>query len=109
MTWLNFGVVRQDGAVLVQGYASKGTSRGWQVRRAASAMPSREGARAGVSSFAYQGTNSHVIVGGTCDSPARVDLRQRQWQRRRFWFQVLRLRLAASIMPARPVLAFSLQ
>lgn len=75
--------------VVLQGYASKGTARGWQVRRAASAMPTRDGARAGVSSFAYQGTNSHAIVGGACAFPARVDLRQRQWQRRRFWFQVL--------------------
>lgn len=51
-------------------------------------MLTREAAKAGVSSFAYQGTNSHVIIGGPCACPARVQQPLRDWRHRRFWFQV---------------------
>ncbi len=77
-------------AIDAQGSASKGTDRGWLARRAVTAMPSSntsEESVAGVSSFAYQGTNSHVILAGMSRQAARVEQPDRQWQHRRFWFQ----------------------
>ena len=63
-------------------------TRGWAARRAGGAQPSAEGALAGVSSFAYQGTNSHAVMTGPCAAPARLARPGQLWQRRRYWFQV---------------------
>ena len=74
-----------------QGYAEKGESRGWLARRSLGMLPvlAPEGAPlcAGVSSFAYQGTNSHVVLRGPARCPARLARPGQLWQRRRYWFQ----------------------
>ncbi len=51
-------------------------------------LPSDDGGKGGVSSFAYQGTNSHVTVGAPQHCHALVVCPQRFWDLRKFWFQV---------------------
>ena len=72
----------------MQGYAAKGNARGWLARRTASTLPSDEHCKGGVSSFAYQGTNSHVIVGAPQHCHALVERPQRFYEQRKYWFQV---------------------
>ena len=43
--------------------------------------------RAGISSFAYQGTNSHVVAGAPVE-PAVPQQQAVVWQHARFWYQV---------------------
>jgi hypothetical protein len=43
--------------------------------------------RAGISSFAYQGTNSHVVAGAPVE-PAVPQQQAMMWQCARFWYQV---------------------
>lgn len=43
--------------------------------------------RAGISSFAYQGTNSHVVAGAPVE-PAVPQQQAMVWQHARFWYQV---------------------
>ena len=74
--------------LLAQTYSAKGNARGWLTRRAASTTTSDDGGKGGVSSFAYQGTNSHVTVGAPQHCHALVVCPQRFWDLRKFWFQV---------------------
>ena len=87
--WGHAASVGVTSACCGQGHADKApATRGWVARRGGGAQPSAEGALAGVSSFAYQGTNSHVVLGGPCAAPARLSRPGHLWQRRRYWFQV---------------------
>ena len=72
----------------MQSYAAKNDARGWLARRTATTLPLSEGGKGAVSSFAYQGTNSHVIVGAPQGYHALVNRPQRFWDHRKFWFQV---------------------
>ena len=72
----------------MQSYAAKNDARGWLVRRTATTLPFSKRGKAAVSSFAYQGTNSHVIVGAPQGCHALVNRPQRFWDHRKFWFQV---------------------
>lgn len=42
-------------------------------------------AAAGVSAFAFQGTNAHAVLCRTSHLPAASDAQQPLWQRRRLW------------------------
>jgi acyl transferase domain-containing protein len=48
----------------------------------------RIAAKASVSSFAYQGTNAHCILGKFTQETTPVAAAIAPWQNRRFWFQV---------------------
>ena len=72
----------------VQGYAAKGSAREWLVRRSASTLPSSKQTKGGVSSFAYQGTNSHATIGALKHIQANLYHSQMTWERQKFWFQV---------------------
>lgn len=103
-----FASLRQAGKCL-QGSASKCTNRGWLARREATALASpnasEDAIAGGVSSFAYQGTNSHVVLGGMCRHPARVEQPQRHWQHRKFWFQACTSHSAMRHLSQRPPLS----
>ena len=43
---------------------------------------------AGVSSFAYQGTNAHVIAAMPGEQPAVFATSSRNWRNQRYWYQV---------------------
>ena len=58
------------------------------MRRSASTLPSSQQTKGGVSSFAYQGTNSHVTIGALRLIQANLYHSQLMWERQRFWFQV---------------------
>jgi len=73
---------------LLQSYSTNSEARGWLTRRAASTLPFVDNSKGGVSSFAYQGTNSHVTVGAMQHCHALVERPQRFWDHRKFWFQV---------------------
>ena len=49
---------------------------------------SRPASKASVSSFAYQGTNAHCILGTFAGEAATIVAPQAPWQNRSFWFQV---------------------
>ena len=71
----------------LQGQQAQGSKRGWFIRRQATSLPTSAQAVAGVSSFAYQGTNSHVVAATICQTQATVQART-IWHHRRFWYQV---------------------
>ena len=72
----------------LQSIHSKGTSRSATVHRQPGLAHSC--GRAAVSSFAYQGTNAHCILGSDAATEAAPDTAAAiaEWERRRFWFQV---------------------
>jgi 3-oxoacyl-(acyl-carrier-protein) synthase/acyl carrier protein len=83
---------------------------GWHVRRQDG--PAQRGAdllRGAVSSFAYQGTNSHAVVGAASATPAAAP-RDWHYRRARLWYQVtchpLLLRFARAASEGRPLLRF---
>ena len=82
----------------VQSFQSKGTSRSATVHRQPGLAHSC--GRAAVSSFAYQGTNAHCILGTDAADEAAPDpaAAVAEWERRRFWFQVL-----ARLWPTSPL------
>ena len=83
----------------VQSHQAQGGKRGWFVRRQASSLPTSIHPVAGVSSFAYQGTNSHLVAGGICQALATVTP-ETIWHRRRFWYQVsTHIGAAGPVMP----------
>lgn len=68
--------------------AAAAGGRALLARRGAGAPLQNMRAAAGVSAFAYQGTNAHAVLGGP--EPAARALavdRELSWQPRRFWFQ----------------------
>ena len=66
---------------------AQGSKRGWFIRRQTTSLPTSKQPLAGVSSFAYQGTNSHVVAGGLCQAHATIKS-QATWHHRRYWYQV---------------------
>ena len=74
---------------MVQSQQAQDAKRRWFVRRQESAIPSSDEPVAGVSSFAYQGTNAHIIAALTGQQqPAIMAPRSRNWRNQRFWYQV---------------------
>ncbi len=55
----------------------------------------RPASKASVSSFAYQGTNAHCVLGRAGQNTTAVAVPAAPWQNRRFWFQVC-IRLSVS-------------
>ena len=74
--------------ISAQGYAAKGSAREWLVRRSASTLSSSKQTKGGVSSFAYQGTNSHATIGALKLIQASLYHSQLTWERQKFWYQV---------------------
>ena len=58
------------------------------MRRSASTLSSSKQTKGGVSSFAYQGTNSHATIGALKLIQASLYHSQLTWERQRFWYQV---------------------
>ena len=67
------------------------------MRRQPSMLPGASQPLAGVSSFAYQGTNSHVIAGAVGPAVAYEAPRSQLWHQQRFWYQVRLLQLSRDI------------
>ena len=68
--------------------AAAAGGRGLLARRGAGAPLQIMRAAAGVSAFAYQGTNAHAVLGGPEPGVrALAASAELPWRRRRFWFQ----------------------
>lgn len=88
----NVGHALTDGVAGSGGQAAKRTEgdRRWMVRRAVGALPFVFGRKGGVSSFAYQGTNAHVVLGQGQQLREPRALPPLVWLRQRYWYQVSR-------------------
>ena len=65
--------------------------RGWAVARQATAQPHKNASgtiRGSVSSFAYQGTNSHAIVATSSVTSLLPEVPTSHWRKTRMWFQI---------------------
>lgn len=62
--------------------------RGCMARRQPSVLLGAAEPLAGVSSFAYQGTNAHVIAGSIGSTSDIWAPRSQLWHQQRFWYQV---------------------
>ena len=68
--------------------AAAAGGRALLARRGAGAPLQSMRAAAGVSAFAYQGTNAHAVLGGPeAGARALAAGSELPWRRRRFWFQ----------------------
>ena len=86
------------------------------MRRSAAALSGGKQTKGGVSSFAYQGTNSHATIGPLKLIQANLYHSQLNWERQRFWFQVHNPPLDVQdpfvqryLLPCPPALGLSLE
>lgn len=75
-------------ASIFRSQQGKKDSRGWAVARQPTSQPHKGSTQRGsVSSFAYQGTNSHALV-ITSGVSIPIDVPTSHWQKSRMWFQI---------------------
>lgn len=84
---LHLRAVNQHVNSVFDGHARQPACRGWLARRQPAPMLcSGDQVLGSVSSFAYQGTNSHAVLATTWPVPLAAP-KPWVWQRRRLWYQ----------------------